>query len=350
MSVFQEVLAKADLKRGYCNIPIRFPNHSCLQFRPGDSKLVYGILSRVPEISGDGVRTTVNQINFCRVCLEFGCYRLVLDASRISNHGAEHECLNVPIILSRQDEKLMTKDELQNLDHFIYWAFTYINTARTGFKEILGIGADGALKFHQINSTVKLHDESSLSSIPDDTQCIEGFLNSFYLKWSRVTSRSCLSRIIGFYVEGKLHLAGSDVMIVNSFVCIEMFISFKFESLAVAKDRDSIRVKLEKLLTYIGIDDSVPEHFSAIIEEHEGMEVKIPTVLSGIRNAILHPTPERLRELDNRNEKYQYECGRLSLWLVELLFLKFIGYEMRYADSSKYRYGLDIGQPLPWNI
>ena len=117
------------------------------------------------------------------------------------------------------------------------------------------------------------------------------------------------------------------------------------EQVITAKEYDALRAagRCAQLLEWAGIPTVVPGDMKALRALAEQKSMDAPSTLFWIRNRISHP--DKKSELDPSPVR---EAWKVSLWYVELVLLKVLGYDSKV--KSRVRSSTDITDldRVPW--
>jgi hypothetical protein len=74
----------------------------------------------------------------------------------------------------------------------------------------------------------------------------------------------------------------------------------------------------------------------------------LPRAISEIRHSIVHPDNETRKVMATTNDDIYCEAWDCSVWMVELVLLKIMGYTGVYADRRKMPRCVGEVSPVPW--
>lgn len=100
--------------------------------------------------------------------------------------------------------------------------------------------------------------------------------------------------------------------------------------------------RLRLLLCGLGVPTEIPDRLRALQSRPGKAWDDGPDAITGIRNALVHPRENAKLPDDSYGEAWQ-----LSMWFLDLTFLRLCGYNGTYGNRLRQRYAGDV-EPVPW--
>jgi hypothetical protein len=173
----------------------------------------------------------------------------------------------------------------------------------------------------------------------------------FMERWRVPDSQDKLVLGIGWFIEAN-QLSNLESAIILGQVALELFASAVLvdeqERLSRREFKDGPTDKtIRELLDWASIPLAIPAKYQdlADLADREGW-ADGPATLVGYRNLLVHPR-DRLRRILDSPTSARAELSQLTLWYVELIILRFCGYEGDYSNRITARVVGEV-ESVPW--
>jgi hypothetical protein len=218
----------------------------------------------------------------------------------------------------------------------LHWFLSFCRGGRVGVPVILGFNPAGEVVSGFAVSPIvdpwEAHDSWMPSSAVSSLSDLAG---SFHRKIDRDRWASGARPVLHFYFESNRGAGGLEGSVILSLTSLETLYNLLCVDVAaqpVPMDaHPGLADKIEHLLTTRLMSTDVPTALSALSGFADTLGMNAPRALSEVRNAIVHSDTRKKRLTRSLlSNVVMSDAIRLSLWYIEMIFLKELGYAGRY--------------------
>lgn len=162
----------------------------------------------------------------------------------------------------------------------------------------------------------------------------------FYQKW--IENEHFLNSVIHWYLEANYHSAMTEGAITLSQIGLESMANHVLNEENLSKKYIkglSAADKVRHTLYKYSINTDIPEKLSSLRSYFNNLEASdikdsIDLIIN-FRNCIVHENPKKLASFLKVSNKTKFEALQLSLWFLEVIILRYLGYNGKYFNRIK---------------
>lgn len=162
----------------------------------------------------------------------------------------------------------------------------------------------------------------------------------FYQKW--IENEHFLNSVIHWYLEANYHSAMTEGAITLSQIGLESMANHILNQDKHSKKQIkglSAADKVRYVLNKYSINTNIPEKLSSLRSYFNNLEASdikdsIDLIIN-FRNCIVHENPKKLASFLKVSNKTKFEALQLSLWFLEVIILRYLGYNGKYFNRIK---------------
>jgi len=257
--------------------------------------------------------------------------------------------------IEREDGSAFTSDQLDDILHCMHYFLSFALGRWAGVALPIGFDVTGNRVFEEWgmpivapgawNGTCSWFDDRHAELLPE---VFTGFMVLWKDKTWSAAFREALhwylganERATGITVEMGLILAQTALELLAWTYCVQ---SRKMISADAFEPRGlSAADKTRLLASSLGISLDIPATMSALRAKRGSRWQDAADAITGIRNAVVHPRVKK-----NILHEAYYEAWNLSMWYLDMVFLRLCGHMGKY--SNRLRPGRWAGQveSVPW--
>ena len=252
--------------------------------------------------------------------------------------------------IRRHDRSSFSVDDSEPLTACLFDFLSFVSGRGVGIATPVGYDAHGAPRYAEWSLTLLDVSSSEVTSwYPvGHPESLSGGFRSFASLWYDPTYLHALATLVRIYTSS--NISSSRVGIVVSFTGLETLCTLlpahcpSLRSVTLGRSA-AAKKRIRSLLTAVGIDTTIPAHFPAMLAYATSRTPPLdgPATIASVRNKIVHRATKRLD-----GEPLYSEVHTLSLWYLELLLLRLIGYDGKY--NKRIAPSPNIANPasVPW--
>lgn len=308
----------------------------------------------VKHISESKIRSYANRVRF-----EDEKYQFILDKSfdysernnsLIDNGGY---IINYAGQLKLKNNNPITFSETKEIFECFHYFISFLNGRRTSALFKKGSVKDEDFWIDYTNYYTDPFKIVNSWTSKSDIYDFDKIWKSFRKLWKDPESKNFLTSVIHWYVEANGNSGLIEGSIILSQTALELIYNWwviEKKGMLSGKDKDNISAsnKIRLLLSQINQDFNVPSFFSNLQKiVNKSNEISdAPDAIVFIRNAIVHSQADKRKKLSEIPATAKFEALQVSIWYIELLLLKILGFEGKYHNRCAEPYAR--GVTLPW--
>jgi len=249
------------------------------------------------------------------------------------------------------NDKHLTGTNINIVLDQLYWFLSFSKGAWTPTILPVGFNSRGEKIWEQLGSkSVESWRNTPSWFDPNNGKSLPNLFKSFTSIYFKDDWENYLKTAIYWYINANAQSSGADGSIIIIQAALERLSwahyvnntkSISSDGFSKMKASDQIRL----LLTYANITLAVPESLESLHSFSKEFNFDGPEAFTYIRNRLVHPPKGKEKKYIS---KVIGECWILSLWYLELVILKFLGYNEQYSNRLK-RQWLGEVELVPWS-
>ena len=226
---------------------------------------------------------------------------------------------------------------------------SFVTGRLVGIALPVGLDESGAPKYVEWSSTLFDPIIEFKSWYPESIPtCLEGLFDQFVQRVQEPLWQKALPELIRLYVASNALWKDFAVGCTTACAAIESLawtILVQEQQGMTSKEYDSLEAaeRCARLLEWAGIPTAVPRDMKALRVLAEQKSMDASRVIFWIRNRIVHP--DKKSELSPSPVR---EAWKISLWYVELVLLKLLGYSSDVKSRVRSSTGITDLDRVPW--
>jgi hypothetical protein len=250
-------------------------------------------------------------------------------------------------IIERADGRAFRRRDIEDLSSCLHRFLSFARGFWCGPLVLEGMGRRGAL-WTEWSSEALLTDWQGVASwfplrdVSEVTVAFDGFCEL----WNRPLWKRPLAGAVHWYIEANLNAGAIEGSLILAHTTLELlawiFVVGDRGVLSASHfDKLSSQERLRELLSTLRIPTAIPASLQAVwkwaaaTRPQHSVADDGPSVITRMRNALVHPKPARRSVLEQASGPARVQARQLALLYVELVILALSGYRGKFINRLR---------------
>jgi hypothetical protein len=251
---------------------------------------------------------------------------------------------------------MFTRKETDHFTTFLWQAFSFLRAGWTCPMLVVGFTEKGERAWESWAAGRTSSGKPVMGALDlAHASTVQEALTAFSLRWQEPEWKSALSWALMLYVEAHNGTPGIEVSTVLAQSAMELLASFwiRRHRTRLVRGKSSPKSSADKIALVIrdcGVEDSIPPRLPELlrIAKKEGWK-NGPSAIAEPRNYLVHGNHQNTEILDRTSTDARGDAWLLSLWYLDLMLLRVLGYNGAYSNRLRTDRITGTVDPVPWS-